>query len=59
MPSPRDISNPFSPPDEHRDRWGKGKEAESNNLANRVVQKAMTIEAVKRKPELPWLIFSE
>lgn len=54
MPSPREISNPFSPPDEHGDRWGRGKEAESNNLANRVVQKAMTIEAVKRKTELPF-----
>lgn len=52
VPSPREISNPFSPPDEHGDRWGRGKEAESNNLANRVVQKAMTIEAVKRKTRL-------
>lgn len=56
MPSPGEISNPFSPPDEHGDRWGRGKEAEFNNLANSVVQKAMTIDAGKSKTEFSLIL---
>lgn len=56
MPNPGEISNPFSPPDELGDRWGRGKEAEFNNLAIRVVQKAMTIDAGKRKTEFSMIL---